>query len=215
MARRERGRGWAVVVCVLLMSVMSGCRDQELSDGERDQGGVATTTGVGTGAAGVGPAPGDNTADSGAMNELDGRKARTLPNGAVIYPAPAATEPAAPASSRCAHSKLRTTSGRMVSVTVPPAPGLTARRSGSRDVEVVVVPGNPPRRCRPAFVNLLVDDNDDPHPPVARTVRLRGSQRIRLEIHLFKQMKDPDTARATAVMRRGRTSRTSSVAILR
>lgn len=153
--------------------------------------------------------------DGRSLDALDRREARALPSGAVVYPAPAAKETEIEPSDSCARSRVRQLDGRIKSVLVPPAPGVEATRVGPRTVEVLVAPGNPPSRCRPTFVNVLVDDTGDPYPPAARTLRLRGGGPVRARIRLLDQMATANTARATAGMRQGPVGPTSAVAVRR
>lgn len=204
----------AHVTLMLAASVVVGCGSSSTSDDRLTQGSAAergsTAESSTTSSADV------TTSDSGgqANDVLDGRQARTLPNGAVIYPAPAATRRRTVASNRCARSVVRTPDGRKQRWMVPPAPGLRARWIGAREVEVVVAAGRPPEACRADYINVLVDNSDDARPPVSRTVRLGQEASVRVVVPLFRQMASADTARATAGKRRGPTGPTAEVAIL-
>lgn len=203
-----------MLVLAALVVVMAGCEDSETED---DRSGSermtrSSTAGDGDRNSTVGVS---EDSDGTIADVLDGREARTLPDGTVIYPAPAPTNRQVPASNGCSRSQVRLQDGQTEIRSVPPAPGLRAKYAGPRKVEVFVTPGKPPERCRPDFVNILVDYSRDSYPPIARTVRLRGDRTMRLIVPLFKQMTLADSARATTGMNRGATGPTAKVRISR
>ena len=69
-----------------------------------------------------------------------------------------------------------------------------ALRVDSETVEVLLNVGSPPARCRPSFVNVMIDNREDPRPPFSRTVRLRERRRLRVRMALPEYVPVPDTA---------------------
>lgn len=215
---------WLVAAAVVCAGLAAGCGDEEpraTTGSDVKRAGSAPSSS--DGGEGGGGADSDRTAHRPRSSEgvgrtsaipLDEREAHTLPSGGVIYPAPPPAERTRPATDECALSRVRQPDGRTVARRVPPSPGLRARWAARREVVVIIDPGSPPRRCRGTFANVLVDDHDDPYPPVARTVRLRRGGVTRVTIPLFDQMEEADTARASVGTARGRLSSTAEVAIV-
>jgi hypothetical protein len=183
--------------------------------------------GCGDDGTGEGAAVGDTSTRRAAVKEVEhessrarvddsrseGRRSRTLPNGTVIYPArPPATAVQRP-TNRCAETTVRTLGGDKRRDRVPPPPGVRASFRSARVVVVRIQVGRVPSDCKPSFVNVLVDDQEDPLPPVARTVRLNGRDHVQIAMRLFDQMRAADTVRVTAGMQSGRIGSTAKVLI--
>jgi hypothetical protein len=139
---------------------------------------------------------------------------RTVRNSTIIRsPRRPRSERSLP-SERCASSLLER-AGATVSVTVPPRPGLSAQLAGGA-VRIRYDTGDPPQRCRPSFISILVDNDTDPHPPRGRRLWLRGLH----ESSLIMPVPDyfdsaPNVVRATTGTRDGRLSPTARVLVTR
>jgi hypothetical protein len=137
----------------------------------------------------------------------------TLPNGTIVIQPPPPTKTAVPPGKDCGSATIDR-DGAEVVVKVPPRPGLSARASG-RVVHVRYDTGAAPPQCTPDFMSVLVDDNDDPRPPVARRFSLgaRGAQSLTIRLPAYFEG-EPNVVRATTGMRDGRVSPTARARIV-
>lgn len=97
-------------------------------------------------------------------------------------------------------------------VGIPPAPGISARRIAPRRFAIRYEFPQVDRSCRPAWVSVIVDVNDDALPG-ARKVASVSNRRGRIVFSVPAHAADADVARATAVARTGVPSRSTSVLI--
>jgi hypothetical protein len=137
----------------------------------------------------------------------------TLPNGTIVIQPLPPTNTAVPPGKGCASATIDRDGAKGV-VKVPPRPGLSARASG-RVVHVRYDTGAALPRCAPDFMSILVDDNDDPRPPVARRFFLRAGRAQSLTIRLPAYFAGaPNVVRATTGTRDGRLSPTARAQIV-
>lgn len=96
---------------------------------------------------------------------------------------------------------------------LPPRPGLRARRLGASTLLVRVTFAGVPRRCRPTWIRLTLDVNDDPLPPDAGLFKVAQLRRP-LKVAIPPRVRNADVIRASSVMRSGASSRSTPVLIV-
>ena len=144
-----------------------------------------------------------------AAGLLKGRKAVPAPGGGTFYAPirPEARTTASPAG--CARND--------VGEPRPPRPGMRAVRVGPDRVRVRVIAGELPDRCRPAFIRLSFDVNDDavpPGPPASGPLIAVDQFTPWHEVRLLDAVQDADVVSATAVMRDGESGQSARVLIV-
>lgn len=199
-----------VVICVLIgLIAMGGCGDEEPSPdtqaGKRGpMSGSSSRDGTTSTGGGVDVRNTDRDDPDGV---LEGRKAVPIEGGGVYYvPIKPRLETVAP-SRTCTHS---------FDESRPPRPGLQAVRSGEGRfrvrVTVVPVPGG----CRPKFIRMSFDVNDDlrpPSSPLAGPLIPVARFTPWLDVSVPDRVKDADVLHAISVTGDGRSGDTASVLI--
>lgn len=165
-----------------------------------------------TGAGGGGTTTGGPASDPLRGDDIvRGRKAVPIPGGGVAY---VPVEPKATTldpSPSCTKAKDGYSGHES---TLPPRPGLRARRLDGRSVLVTVTFASIPDACRPVRVKLTFDVNDDPLPPAAHLFTLRQLRAPR-KITLALDVRAADVVRASSITADGTSSESAAVAITR
>lgn len=146
------------------------------------------------------------------VNPRTGRRARTLPDGTIVYSRELDVDAKTSPEDGCGRSRIRGLDGAYRSRAVPPSPGLQARQEGSR-VRVDVEVGLPGRSCTPFSLSVLVDDSSDAYPPIPRDFRVKAGDSRRIVVELTPQMTRPDHVRGTLISKDGRASETARVSV--
>lgn len=139
-------------------------------------------------------------------------KTFTSPNGAVITLPPKPTATRVRASAGCVRSVAQAADGRSVPISLPPSPGLTAKRLSAKSALITYTFRRLPAACKPTLIKLLLRDGDSDSPPLGEEVRVRGlvgRQRVTVPGGLF----EPDIVGAIAYARDGRSSANREVLI--
>ncbi len=118
----------------------------------------------------------------------------TGPNGAVSYIPPPPTTTTVSPSSSCTATKIGTPTGTRT-IELPSAPGLAAKREGDH-VLVTVDPGNPPARCRPTVVTIVLDRNSPDVPPSRANYPLHGLDKQTISIRIPPELRPGPTIAA-------------------
>lgn len=212
------GKITAITFCVAVLGML-GCSSNQAEDESSEV--VPSEASTGSDAA-QGPRgkstviqeprrPNSDERDRGRARGSPGGKTRVLPSGAVIRTPPKPQRFSVAPSNGCDRLPLDR-DGRTIMAVVPPTPGLSARHAGEDKVVVKYGIGQAPSRCRPAFLSVSVDGNDDPYPSINRKVMLTDEYRGRVRVAIPDPI-DADVARATVGARSGRLSDTVSVLI--
>lgn len=199
----------AIIGCM----VVAGCGDGDPNPESRSLTEISPPADIGsqtpTDRSGPSSVPG-LAASNEAADPLKGRKALPAPGGGTFYvPVRPRTGMIAPPTG-CA----RNDEGDLR----PPRPGLKAVRVGPGRVRVRVTVGQVRAPCRPKFVRLAFDINDDPRPPgPPRSGFLTPIERFTpwRQVRLLDAVKDADVVSATGVMSSGESGDSARVLITR
>jgi hypothetical protein len=138
----------------------------------------------------------DETRGTARPGKLSRERKQKTKSGAVVVLPPRPTDSATEPERGC-HAKTFRGARQTIRRFLPPAPGLTARRADSGHVVVSYSFAPFESRCRPASLELVVDDNDDPLPPTGTTERVHD-RRGEVRVSLPDRMRDADVVRAIA-----------------
>jgi len=189
---------------------LAACGSGEDAENQTDASQISErsteTRGDADGALPVPPVSGPSADETRKL--LQGRKRVRTPGGGVAYLPVKPRRTSAPPSRSCA--VIRDDPGRSLR---PPSPGLSARRLDAARIEVRVVLASVDDRCRPDYVRLTIDVNDDPLPPSSTTVKVTKLERP-LVIPVPERIRNADVIRASSQMSStGASSDTVSVLI--
>jgi glucose/arabinose dehydrogenase len=137
--------------------------------------------------------------------DLSKLETKTTKSGAVVILPPRPTATTTRPSGNCV-------SDEKGNRTVPPVPGLSARRVNRRTVTVVYRFDRTDQKCRPAHLEVTLDVSSDTLPGTGRIFSVVGS-RGRVTLRVPRDLRRADVVRATARTGDGRPSTTASVLI--
>ena len=130
----------------------------------------------------------------------DGRKLRTASGAIVILPPKPSRAVVAPGQG-CQARTLGSDAGRRT-ILFPPKPGISATRLPGDRVRVSYRFGDFDRRCRPALLELVVDESDDPVAGAKTLARAQGREGT-VTITIPDDLRTADVVRAIARTRKG------------
>ena len=208
MLAEQRTRGVAAVALVAIG--LAGCGEAGKQSSDDQAGEVPSTQAAGiaetSSSSGIGP-PESNTAVSSSQGSTGKGRVVRKSNGSVVLlpnqPREATTTPSPGCVTR------RAARG---SVSLPPQPGIRARRVGRRRVEVLYVFSSTPASCQPVSLALTTDSTRDSLGGDSTTVRVAGKTG-QVTLRLPRRMRNADVVRATAMTKRGLPSESAAFQI--
>jgi hypothetical protein len=203
-------------------SKASGTSTQTLPNGREGGDGAEGRAGGGSSAVGQALDPATKRAQARQLRKKrkelqregkDPSRVRPLPNGDVVVIGPKPDRTSVSPSDGCAENQVDR-DGHLVTVTVPPPPGLRAEFDEGT-VKVAFDPGRPPSNCRPDFVSILVGKDAGRYPLIRSDVQIRELRKYLVQVPLPDTHGTPDVATAVAGIKGGGSSPPAVVRITR